>query len=209
MARSKRANGAGRIYIKHGSYYGRWITPAGGRTNRRLGPVRRPGTSSGLTRTQAEKTLREMMREITIVSDPAVTIAVAGNALLESLEARGASRSHIETEESHLRTHLVPHFTEKPLDRIVEADVTRLLARLRRLGRKPKTIRNVLSALHSVFEARDPPPPDLGEPVQAGGPPGGDPDRGHPLSDAARAPGRPRARRPPRRDGRGGAARST
>jgi hypothetical protein len=54
MTRAKRANGAGQIYIKHDTYYGRWATIAGGRANRKLGLVRRPGTAHGLTRAQAE-----------------------------------------------------------------------------------------------------------------------------------------------------------
>ena len=143
MAREKRANGAGSIYIKHGSYYGRWLTPGGGRTNRRLGSVRRPGTVSGLTRTQAERRLRELMAEIQAVTDPDVTIAVAGEALLAHLEGKGCSKSHLETVESHLRVHLVPFFGAKPLDRIGD---------LRRGGRAPKTIRNIMSTLHSLFE---------------------------------------------------------
>jgi site-specific recombinase XerD len=64
------------------------------------------------------------MQQITVVSDPDVTVAVGGGMLLESLEARGASRSHIET--------------------------TAGAAAPPRC--KPKTIRNVLSSLHSVFE---------------------------------------------------------
>ena len=64
MSRARRANGAGSVYIKHGSYYGRWLTDSGGHTNRKLGPVRLPGTSSGLTRRQAEKRLRELMAEV-------------------------------------------------------------------------------------------------------------------------------------------------
>ena len=58
MTREKRANGAGTVHIKHGSYYGRWQTASGGRANRKLGPGRRPGTAVGLTRAQAEKRLR-------------------------------------------------------------------------------------------------------------------------------------------------------
>jgi integrase len=81
-----------------------------------------------------------------------MTVATAGIALLTQLEARGASKSHRETVESHLRVHLVPFFKEKSLDRIAEEDVTGLLVRLRRLGRAPKTIRNVASTLHSLFE---------------------------------------------------------
>jgi integrase len=152
VARSKRANGAGQIYTKHGNYYGRWVTAAGGRTNRRLGAVRRPGTAVGLTRTQAEKRLRELMAEIQAVTDPDVTLEVAGAALLAQLEAKGCSKSHLETVESHLRVHLAPFFKAKPVDRISDVDVTRLLVDLRRRGRAPKTIRNILSTLHSLFE---------------------------------------------------------
>ncbi len=79
-------------------------------------------------------------------------MAMAGQALLARLEAKGSSKSHVETAESHLRVHLVPFFKDKPLDRITDTDVTRLLIRLNRLGRKAKTIRNIASTLHSVFE---------------------------------------------------------
>ena len=152
MPRNKRPNGAGELHIKHGSYYGRWVTPAGGKTNRKIGPVRTPGTNQGLTRTQAEKRLRELMGTIQTTTDPTRTVQTAGRALLERLEARGSAKSHIESVESHLRVHLVPFFGDKPLDRIDEDDVTRFAARLRRSGRAPKTVRNVASTLHSVFE---------------------------------------------------------
>jgi hypothetical protein len=89
MARSKRANGAGSIYIKHGAYYRRWRTVEGGMTNRKLGAVRRPGTREGLTRSQAEKHLRELMDTIQVTTDPDRTVGVAGEALLVQLEARG------------------------------------------------------------------------------------------------------------------------
>jgi hypothetical protein len=100
MSRSKRANGAGMIFIKHGGYYGRWVTPTGGRTNRKIGPARRPGTAAGMTRSQAEKRLREMIGAIQVTTDPDHTVAVAGRALLDRLEARSSARSHIETVES-------------------------------------------------------------------------------------------------------------
>jgi hypothetical protein len=55
--------------------------------------------------------------------DPERTMAVAGQAFLEHL-----------------------------LDRIGPDDVTRLLARLRRGGRKPKTVRNIFSTLYSALD---------------------------------------------------------
>ena len=152
MASNRRARGSGTVYIKWGNYYGRWYAATGGRTNRKLGPVRRPGTATGLTRAQAEKRLRAVMDERELRTDPELTVAMAGKALLAQLEARGCSRSHRETVESHLRVHLVPFFRDKPLDRIGEDDITRLLVRLRRAGRAPKTIRNIAGTLHSLFE---------------------------------------------------------
>src|SRR4051794_34831848 len=107
MPRPKRPNGAGELYIKHGSYYGRWTTPSGGKTNRKVGTVRRPGTAVGLTRAQAEKRLRELMTVVQVTTAPDRTIATAGQALLDHLEAKGRARSHIESVESHLRVHLV------------------------------------------------------------------------------------------------------
>jgi hypothetical protein len=82
MPRPKRANGAGAVQIKHGSYYGRWTTIAGTHANRRLGPVRRPGSSTGLMRSQAEKRLRELMAE------DAVTPIVAERARAGSIGSR-------------------------------------------------------------------------------------------------------------------------
>jgi hypothetical protein len=152
MGRSRRANGAGNVDFKHGQYYGRWYMAAGARTNRKLGPVRQPGAAAGLTRAQAEKRLRAIMDEVEVRTDPQLTIATVGLALLAQLKARGSSRSHRETVESHLRVHLVPFFKDRSLDRISGDDVTRLLVRLRRLGRTPKTIRNVAGTLHSLFE---------------------------------------------------------
>jgi integrase len=153
MTSSRRANGAGTVYIKHGSYYGRWYALDGGRSNRKLGPVRRPGSASGLTRAQAEKRLRDFMSTtVALAPDPERTIALLGAALLARLDAKGRSRSHIETVETHLRLHLVPFFGDRSIDRITEDHVTGLIIQLRRKGLAAKTIRNIASTLHSLFE---------------------------------------------------------
>jgi integrase len=152
MSRTRRANGAGSVYIKHGSYYGRWTTEGGGHPNRLLGPVRLPGTATGMTRKQAERRLRELMDDVQVTTDVELTVAMAGQALLEQLEAKGRAKSHLQTVESHLRVHIAPFFKEKPIDRVTHSDVTRFLVALRRKDLKPKTARNVLSTLHSLFE---------------------------------------------------------
>ena len=40
MAKGKRRYGTGRVYIKHGFYYGTCWTPSGGRANRKIGTAR-------------------------------------------------------------------------------------------------------------------------------------------------------------------------
>jgi hypothetical protein len=104
MARGKRPNGAGHLYTKAGNYYSRWITRGGGHANRKIGPVRRPGSASGLTRAQAERELQQLMAVAEAVPDPARTV------------------------------------------------VTRLIIQLRRKGLAARTIRNIASTLHFVFE---------------------------------------------------------
>ena len=150
MARDKRANGAGTVYVKHGALRSvadcRWRS-----CEPRVGPVRRPGTSHGLTRSQAEKRLREAMAAFQVTADVERTVAVIGEALLGQLEVKGCAKSYIETVESHLRVHLVPFFGDRPVDRIGEEQVTRLVG-LRRSGQAPKTTRNIMSTLHSLFE---------------------------------------------------------
>jgi integrase len=54
--------------------------------------------------------------------------------------------------ESHLRVHIKPAIGRVPVDRLDEESVTRLAAGMRRAGKAPKTIRNVLSSLHSVLD---------------------------------------------------------
>jgi hypothetical protein len=56
-----RQHGTGRIYVKYGSYYGRWRTPAGRYVNRRLGKVRGRGEKDGLSRREADRLLRRLM----------------------------------------------------------------------------------------------------------------------------------------------------
>ena len=90
--------------------------------------------------------------EVQHVSDPRRTVADAGGALLEHLEAIGRAKSHRETVESHLRVHIVPAIGRVAVDRLEEEHITRMVAGLRRAGKAPKTIRNILSTLHSVYD---------------------------------------------------------
>jgi integrase len=155
MARSRRAYGSGSLRIENGIWYGRWYTATGGRANRRVGPARSPGTTDGLTKRQAERKLRELMdgNAGRVTTNASRTIKHVGKLHAAKLAGKGRKRSHVETFESHLRIHLAPFFGQTPIDRIEPADVERLMARLyTTLKLKPKTIRNIVGSLHSIFD---------------------------------------------------------
>jgi integrase len=149
-----RSYGTGQLYEKHGAWYGRWRTPDGGRVNRKVGAKRAAGSSQGLTGRQAERELQRMIDSEAgrISRTPGRTVGGVGELVRQALEAQGRKRSHVETFASHLRVHLVPHFGEKSVERVAPADVERLMAILRRAGRSPKTVKNVVSSAHSIFE---------------------------------------------------------
>jgi hypothetical protein len=82
---ARQANGA--AHQKAGSWYGRWLV-GDRRVNRRLGPVREPGTREGLTRSQGERELRRRMEQdqasaATTVSR--LTVAEAGKRYVHHL----------------------------------------------------------------------------------------------------------------------------
>jgi hypothetical protein len=149
---NRRSYGTGRLYIKSGAYYGRWWID-GRRVNRKLGKLREPGSREGLTKREAEAAMRRQIQLVTAApTEDRPSVADAGDRLVELLELKGRKISTIEAVRSALRVHLVPQFGDRPLDRIDVRAVERFIASERREGRAPKSIRNYLGVLHSIFE---------------------------------------------------------
>jgi integrase len=150
----KRPYGTGQIYVKSGAYYGRWRTPDGRRRNKRLGPVRPPGSGEGLTRAMAEQALRKVLEaEPTQVVDDerGRTVDDAANALRERLELQGARKSYRQNCESMQRVHISPAMGSRRVGEVSTADVEALARSMLRRGLAPKSVRNVITFLHSVF----------------------------------------------------------
>jgi integrase len=149
---AKRSYGTGQLYQESGSWYGRWRVD-GRRVNRKLGRVHEPGTREGLTKRQAEAAMRRQIEAVTAASsDERLSVAEAGERLIERMQVKGRKPTTIEATESALRVHLVPQFGDRPLDRIDVRAVERFVAAERRDGKAPKSIRNYLGVLHSIFE---------------------------------------------------------
>jgi integrase len=148
----RRGYGTGSLRMQGRSWIGSWYGPDGRKIRRKVGPARTPGECDGLTKAQAEERFRKMRdaaRPATGIER--VTMADAGQELCRRLEMRGRKKSHRLTVASDLRNHVVPFFASKPLEKIEPRDIERYISvKLGMLA--PKTVRNHLNTMHSVFE---------------------------------------------------------
>jgi integrase len=155
-SRPKRSYGTGQLYVKQGSWYGRWRTADGRRLNRRLGPVRSPNAADGLTRAEVERAFRKLREQEERSPRPVVarrvTIDDAADSLRRKLAVQGSRKSYLENCESMQRVHIGPAFDKTPLAKIDRDAIEHLAEGMLGAGLAPKTVRNVLTFLHSVFE---------------------------------------------------------
>jgi len=155
---SRRFHGSGSLYTRvdgrgRVSWYAQFrVGPR--QVKRRLGPRREAGGRDGLTRSQAEARLRRLLEEAQAA--PALperlTVADVGERLIRHLRSLGRKPSTVEGYESYLRVHLEPFFGQLPLEKLRPADVEAFIAERREQGCAPKSIRNYLGLLHSIYE---------------------------------------------------------
>src|SRR3954454_18618081 len=156
--KTKRPRGTGSLAVRtdaagRDTWYGRfWVN--GRLAKRRLGRKRPPGEKVGMTRSQAEAALRRLMLE-TAAAPPGqserLSIEEAGKRYIRHLEAIGRKRSTIDDYRGTLRVHLAPFFGGRAMSAITRTDVEAFIATKQRASKAPKSIRNWLSLLHSVF----------------------------------------------------------
>lgn len=154
---SKRNYGTGQLYEKSGAYYGRWRTSSGRRLNRKVGHVRTPGESDGLTRLQAEREFRRMQEAEELAprpepGAPIPTVDEMASSLRERLQLRGTRKSYREACEYMQRVHISPHLGDRKIVDVDTADVEALGRTLLGKGLSQKSVRNMLGFLHGVFE---------------------------------------------------------
>ena len=153
---SRRSAGTGQLYEKHGAYYGRWRTPDGRKRNRRIGPVRAPGSREGLTRTQAERALQRLQREDEgaqpTVPEQTITVSEAASSRRRRLSLEGARKSYLVGCRSMQEVHIDPRLGDKLLGEVSVDDVEAFAATMRAAGLKPKSVHNVIVFLNGVFE---------------------------------------------------------
>ena len=137
--------------VGRGHWYGTWYA-SGRKIKRKLGPKRTAGSHDGLTRTQAEARLRELMGRTSVrATGERLTVVEVAARYVAQAQRRGRKPSTIENIESEVRTHLVPAFGGRSMDRIEPEDVADLIASMEARGLSPKTIRNVVGTLSGLF----------------------------------------------------------
>jgi hypothetical protein len=153
----RRSYGTGRLFVRadgnrRETWYGSWRV-GGTRVKRRIGPKRRPGTSDGLTRAQAEAQLRHRIATETVVAGAQRrTVSEAGELYLEHLEhVMEGKRTTLQDYRGYLRRHLAPFFGGRPLDKIDRARVESYLKAKKQDGLSSKTVQNHLNFLHGIF----------------------------------------------------------
>jgi integrase len=154
---ARRSYGTGHLHEKHGAWYGRWRTSDGRRLNRRVGEARVPGESDGMTRAMAEREFRRIQQaEERSPRSPRPrerrTVSEASDSLRRKLAVGGARPTYLSCCESMQRVHVDPSLGDLRLGKATRGDVEDLAAAMLDKGLSPKTVRNVLSYLHSVFE---------------------------------------------------------
>jgi integrase len=160
---SRRSYGSGSLTIRtdangQQTWYGLWWSNTR-RVKRRIGPKRTPGTTTGLTRAQAEAQLRHLIAETT-VTRPAgepVTIADVTDRYLTHIERRGRKPSTRQNIESEVRVHIEPYFADRALSTITPQEINDFVIVLEGKHLAAKTIRNVVATLSALFNfARSP-----------------------------------------------------
>ncbi len=154
--KGRRAYGTGSLLISTTAdgkevWYGRWRAE-GKRLNRRLGPKRKRATGEGLTRTEAEASLRRMMTsERPPPVDTEVPFASAAEHLLRHLEALGRKPTTLDNYRSIVRSQLIPNLGDVMINRITPEQVEGLAAEMLRDGKAAKTRASVLKLLSQVI----------------------------------------------------------
>jgi hypothetical protein len=150
----QRAYGTGSLFAQPTTsggetWYGQFRV-SGRLVKRALGPKRGPRTPEGLTRTQAERKLRQLIEATRPLPAERLAVAEAGRRLIAHLGELGRKRSTLAAYESCLRVHLVPFFGSRPLHRITRDDVEAFIAAKAGDGLAPKSILNYLGTLQST-----------------------------------------------------------
>ncbi len=150
---ARRTYGTGGILTRGENYYGKWRV-GDRQVMRKLGPVRKVGTSNGLTKAQAEARLRKLIGETTHAApQERLTFGEVAARYVDHVEGvMGRKPSTVLDYRIIIRKHLAPYFGGKAINRITNDEVATYLSIKAKHGLSGKTISNHLTLAHGVFQ---------------------------------------------------------
>jgi integrase len=155
---ARRSYGTGSLVVRRDkrgreTWYAR-VRVGGRQFKKTIGPKRQPGGRDGLTSRQAEVRLRKLIEELgrAPVVVERLTVDDVGRRYVKHLTALGRRHSTVQQYQSYLRVHIVAFFGELPLEKTGRGEVEDFIAEKLADGLAPKSVRNYVGLLHSVFE---------------------------------------------------------
>ncbi len=148
---SRRPHGTGALIEKDGSYYGKWRV-GDRQVKRKLGAIRSPGTSDGLTRTQAEAKLSALRGASTAPITERLTVAQVAERLLDHLAVMGRKPSTLRSYRALLDAQIEPRLGQRPIALLTREHIECFAADMLHAGLMPKTIANALGLLNVTCE---------------------------------------------------------
>lgn len=146
----RRAYGSGSLYRYRGSWYAKWYVGSR-QIKRKIGSQRKRGSRDGMTKAQAEKEMRRLMRELKPTPQERLALREVGDAYIahvrDFLERKPSTAQDYEGILNKAESGL----PKKTIDRYKPADIEGYVSTMRAAGRSPKTIRNHLIFLHGLF----------------------------------------------------------
>ena len=147
----RRSYGSGSIHEHRNAWYGKWRV-GGRQVKRRIGPKRKPGTREGLTRTQAEAGLRQLIAEVRVAPpEGTLTLAEAGERYLRHVEHVMERRPSTVQDYACMLRQLGRYFDRRGIDGITAEDVAGYMHVKAGEGLSSKTVGNHLNFLNGVF----------------------------------------------------------
>jgi hypothetical protein len=154
----RRPAGTGSLFIRadkagRESWYGKFRI-GDRQVKRKLGDMRAPGSARGLTRTQAERALRELIAQTSASPPPAErpSFAVVAERYVEHVRnTRRRRETTVRDYRSVVRRHLAPFFAGKSIDAIGPDLVEAYMSAKGSEGLSLKAVSNHMTLLYGIF----------------------------------------------------------
>lgn len=146
----RRAYGSGSLYPHRGSWYAKWYVGTR-QVKRKIGRQRKRGSREGLTKAQAEKEMRRLMRELKPTPQERLTLREVGDAYIAHVRDFLERKPSTVQDYEGILNKAERGLPKKTVNRYGGADIEGYVSTMKKAGRSPKTIDNHLNFLHGLF----------------------------------------------------------